>query len=77
VAGRRTARRLGLPRSGVAGRGTAQVSASATTYAFVRFSKAAKRRIWRRKVTRLTLRVVAVDRASNRRTVTRRLTLVR
>jgi len=77
VADRRTARRLRLPGSGVAAKGSAQVSASATTYAFVRFSRAAKRRIWRRKVTRLTLRVVAVDRASNRRTVDRRLTLVR
>jgi hypothetical protein len=77
VADRRTARRLRLPRSGVAARGSAQVSGSATTYAFVRFSRAVKRRIWRRKVTRLTLRVVAVDRANNRRTVTRRLTLVR
>jgi hypothetical protein len=77
VADRRTARALRLPRSGVAGRGSAQVSASATTYAFVRFSRAAKRRIWRRDVTRLTLQVTAVDRAGNRRTVTQRLTLLR
>jgi hypothetical protein len=77
VADRRTARRLRLPRSGVAAKGSAQVSGSATTYAFVRFSRAVKRRIWRRQVTRLTLRVVAVDRANNRRTVDRRLTLVR
>lgn len=77
VANRRTARRLRLPGSGVAAKGSAQVSASATTYAFVRFSRAAKRRIWRRQVTRLTLRVVVVDRANNRRTVDRRLTLVR
>jgi Thrombospondin type 3 repeat len=77
VADRRTARALRLRRSGVAARGSAQVSGSATTYAFVRFSRAAKQRIWRRKVTRLTLRVTAVDRANNKRTVSRRLTLVR
>jgi Thrombospondin type 3 repeat len=77
VADRRTARALRLRRSGVAARGSAQVSGSATTYAFVRFSRAAKRRIWRRKVTRLTLSVTAVDRANNKRTVSRRLTLVR
>jgi thrombospondin type 3 repeat protein len=77
VADRRTARRLRLSRSGVAAKGSAQVAGSATTYAFVRFSRTAKRRIWRRPVTRLTLRVTAVDRAGNRRTVARRLTLVR
>ena len=77
VANRRTARALGLRRSGVAARGTAQLSGSATTYAFVRFGKGVKRRIWRRKLTRLMLQVTAVDRGGNERTVRRRLTLVR
>jgi len=77
VADRRTARALRLSRSRVAARGSAQVAGSATTYAFLRFSRAVKRRVWRRPVTRLTLRVRVVDRAGNRRAVARRLTLVR
>lgn len=77
IADRRTARKLGLPRSRVAGEGVAEVARAATTYAFVRLPAKVKRRVWKRPVTRLTLRVEAVDRAGNRRAVARRLTLVR
>jgi Ca2+-binding RTX toxin-like protein len=77
TAGRKLARKLKLPRSGIAARGTAQLERAARTYAFVRFSKAAKRRVWRRKSTKLTLRVVAVDRAGNRGRAVRAVTLRR
>jgi hypothetical protein len=76
-ADRGTARRLGLPKTRIAASGNAEVARAATTYAFLRFPKAVKRRVWRRSSTRLTLQVVAVDRAGNDRTVTRRLTFVR
>ena len=77
MADRRTARSLRLGSSRIAARGTAQVADSAVTYAFLRFPRAVKRRVWNRPVTRLTLRVEAVDRAGNRRVVARRLALVR
>jgi hypothetical protein len=77
VADKRTARKLGLPASRIAARDAAQVSSAAATYAFLRFPKAVKRRVWSRPLTRLTLHVEAVDRAGNRREVTRRLTLLR
>ena len=77
VADRRTARRLRLPASRVAARDAAQVAGAASTYAFLRFPRAVKRRVWSRRVTRLTLRVEAVDRAGNRRVATRRIALVR
>ena len=77
VADRQTARKLRLRSSRVAAQDAAQVSGAAATYAFLRFPKAVKRRVWRRPVTRMTLRVEVVDRAGNKRTATRRLTLLR
>jgi hypothetical protein len=71
------ARRLRLPRSRVVARGTAQVEAAASTYSFVRFTPAARRTLFRRRSVRATLHVTAVDRAGNRRAVTRRVTLLR
>ena len=76
-ADRRTARSLRLRSSRIAASGSAEVAEAATTYAFLRFPRAVKRRVWQRSSTRLTLRVVAVDRAGNARTVSRRLTLTR
>ena len=76
-ADRRTARRLRLRSSRIAASGSAEVAQAATTYAFLRFPRAVKQQIWRRASTRLTLRVVAVDRAGNARTVSHRVTLVR
>jgi hypothetical protein len=77
VADRRTARALRLARSRVAATAGAEVAREATTYAFLRFPKTVKRRLWRRPATRLTLRVEAVDRAGNKRAATRRITLTR
>jgi hypothetical protein len=65
------------PRLPAAGSGSAQVERAASTYAFVRFSKAARRRLWRRASTRLTLRLEAVDRAGNRARAVRNVTLLR
>lgn len=71
------ARALRLPRSGTVARGTAQVGAAGSTYAFVRFTRAARSRLLRGGAKRATLRITVVDRAQNRRTVTRRVTLRR
>jgi hypothetical protein len=71
------ARRLRLPRTRIAATGTAQVDREATTYAFVRFSRAVRRRASRQRTVRLTIRAEAVDRAGNRARVNRRVTLVR
>jgi hypothetical protein len=60
-----------------AGTGSAQVERAASTYAFVRFSKAARRRLWRRSLTRLTLRTEAVDRSGNKARAVLNVTLVR
>jgi hypothetical protein len=77
LADRRTARRLRLPRSRVVAAGTAQVERAASTYAFVRFPRAVKRRAWRLRKLRLTLRAEVVDRAGNRARAVRAVTLVR
>jgi hypothetical protein len=75
---RRRARALRLPRSGMVARGSAQLGAAGSTYAFARFTKGARRRLLRgRRGVRARLRVIVVDRAQNRRTVTRRVTLRR
>lgn len=76
VAARKLARSLHL-RGGVAARDTASLEKAARTFAFVRFSKAVKRRVWRRKSTRLSLHVEVVDRAGNTARAVRRVTLVR
>ncbi|HVF77787.1 MAG TPA: thrombospondin type 3 repeat-containing protein [Solirubrobacteraceae bacterium] len=74
---RRTARRLRLPASGLLAGGRAQVEAAASTYAFVRFTSAARRALSRQRRVRATLRVGAVDRAGNRRAISRLVTLRR
>jgi hypothetical protein len=76
-AARKLARKLRLSGGGVAARGSARVERAASTYAFVRFSKRAKRRLWKRGRTELTLSVTAVDRAGNRASAVRKVTLVR
>ena len=76
-AGRRIARRLRLPRTRIAAVGTAQVERAAGTYAFVRFPRAVKRRAWRLREVRLSLRAEVVDGAGNRGTTVRSVTLVR
>jgi thrombospondin type 3 repeat protein len=71
------ARALGLSRSRVVASGSAQVAAAATTYAFVRFTPAARRALFRRAGVVATLRTIAVDAAGNRRTSARRVALRR
>ena len=71
------ARRLKLARTGIVGKGSAQVEAAASTYAFVRFTKAARRVLFRQRSVPATLRVTAADRAGNTRTATKRVTLRR
>jgi hypothetical protein len=70
--GRRDARRLRLRSTVVAG-GSARLGASGTTYAFVRFGKAARRAITRRGSVRATLTAIAVDPSGNRALVSRRI----
>ena len=76
-AGARVARRLHLGRNRVAAVGTARVEDAASTYAFVRFPRAVKRRAWRLRTLRLTLRATVVDRSGKRSTAARTVTLVR
>ena len=61
------AKRLRLGRGRIAARGSAQLERAARTFAFVRFPKAVKRRVWRMRSARFTLRVEVVDRAGTRR----------
>ena len=74
---RRRARRLRLPGTGLVASGGAQVEAAASTYAFVRFTRTARRVLFRQRSVPATLHVTAVDRAGNRRAVTRAVTLRR
>jgi len=74
---RRRARRLRLPSSGLVASGRAQVEAAASTYAFVRFTAAARRVLFRQRSVPATLHVEAVDRAGNRRVVRKPVTLRR
>ncbi len=68
-------RGLRLARDRVAAVGTARVEEAASTYAFVRFPRAVKRRAWRLRTLRLTLRAVVVDRAGRRGAAARTVTL--
>ena len=75
--GRRDARRLRLGRATVVAGGSARLGASGTTYAFVRFTKRARRAVLRRGRLRATLAAIAVDPSGNRRRVSRRVELRR
>ena len=74
---RRDARRLRLGRSRVLAGGSARLGGSGTTYAFVRFRKAARRALARRVRVRATLTATAVDPSGNRSVATRRMQLRR
>ena len=74
---RRAARRLRLGRSSVVAGGSARLGGSGTTYAFVRFTKAARRAVLRSGRVRATLTTIAVDPSGNRRALTRQITLRR
>ena len=57
--------------------GSARLAGRGTTYAFVRFDKRVRRKLFRMPRVRSTLTALAVDRGGNRRGVTREVELVR
>ena len=65
------ARRLKLRRTPTVARGTARLAGAGRTYAFLRFDRRAKRRLWRARRVFASVRVTAVDDAGNRSVVTR------
>ena len=73
----RLARRLGIARSVVVGRGSARLTAPGSRRVRVRFSDRARRGLARARSIRLTLRAVITDAAGNRQTLSRRVTLRR
>jgi Thrombospondin type 3 repeat/RTX calcium-binding nonapeptide repeat (4 copies) len=74
---RRDARRLGLRRGRVLAGGSARLQGKGTTYAFVRFDRRAREKLFRMKSLRPSLTVVAVDRTGNRKRLGLRILLVR
>jgi hypothetical protein len=74
---RRDARRLGLRRGRVLGGGSARLQGKGTTYAFVKFDRRARRKLFRMRSLRSRLTAVAVDSGGNRKRLERRLLLVR
>ena len=74
---RRRARRLGLGKVRIVASGSARLGGAGTTYAFVRFSRAARRPLFRRRAVPAILTAVAVDEAGNRRALRRRIDLRR
>ncbi len=75
--GRRLARRLGLRRTTILAGGSARLQAAGTTYVFVRFDRRASRRLFRMRTVRSKLTARAVDGGGNRRTLSRRVALLR
>jgi hypothetical protein len=73
----RPARRLGIARSVVVGRGATRLTAPGSKRVRVRFSEKARRGLARARSVRLALRAVITDAAGNRRTLSRRVTLRR
>jgi hypothetical protein len=71
------ARRLGLPRTRILAGGSARLEGAGITYAFVRFDSRARRALFRMGRLRAGLTAVAVDGAGNRRSISRRVELVR
>jgi hypothetical protein len=74
---RKIARRLGLKRTRVLAGGSARLAGKGTTYAFVDFDRRARRKLFRMRALRPTVTAVAVDRGGNRRSLSRRIALVR
>ena len=75
--GKRQARKLRLSRARPVARGSATLAAAGRTYAFLRFERRAKRRLWRARRVTTSLRVTVADAAGNRRTLTRSVKLHR
>ena len=74
---RRSARRARLRANAAVAAGSAQVESAASTYAFVRFRRSARRKLWRAARMTGTLQVTAVDRAGNERELSRRVRISR
>jgi Thrombospondin type 3 repeat len=73
---RAIARRLGLKRTRIFAGASARLQGKGTTYAFVRFDKRVRRKLFRMRRLPATLTAVAVDGGGNRRGVERRVELV-
>jgi subtilisin-like proprotein convertase family protein len=71
------ARRLGIARSVIVGRGSTRLTAPGSRRVRVRLSAKARRELAPARSVRLALRAVITDAAGNRRTLTRRVTLRR
>jgi RTX calcium-binding nonapeptide repeat (4 copies)/Thrombospondin type 3 repeat len=74
---RAIARRLGLRRTRIFAGGSATLQGAGTTYAFVRFDRRVRRTLFRMRRMSAKLTAVAVDRGGNRRSLSRRVALVR
>ncbi len=74
---RSVARRLKLRRTRVVGTGTAMLEGASTTYAFVRFTRRGRARLFRQPRTLLTLKISATDPAGNIRREREQLILKR
>jgi Thrombospondin type 3 repeat/RTX calcium-binding nonapeptide repeat (4 copies) len=74
---RAIAKRLGLKRTRILAGGSARLQGKGTTYAFVRFDRRVRRKLFQMRRLRSTLAAGAVDRGGNRRSLTRRIELVR
>lgn len=74
---RAVAKRLGLKRTRIFAGASATLRGKGTTYAFVRFDKRVRRKLFRMRSVRSKLTAVAVDRGGNRRSLSRRVALVR
>jgi Thrombospondin type 3 repeat len=73
---RSVARRLGLKGTRVLAGGSARLAGKGTTYAFVRFDKRVRRKLFRMPRLRSQVKAVAVDQGGNTKRLGRRLTLV-
>jgi hypothetical protein len=74
---RAIAKRLGLKGTRIFAGASARLGGKGTTYAFVRFDRRVRRKLFRMRRIPATLSAVAVDRAGNRRSLTRSVALVR
>jgi hypothetical protein len=74
---RAIAKRLGLKRVRIFAGASARLQGKGTTYAFVKFDRRVRRKLFQMRRLRSTLTAVAVDRGGNRRSMTRRVELVR
>jgi len=74
---RAVAKKLGLKRTRIFAGASARLQGKGTTYAFVQFDRRVRANLFRMRRLRSTLTAVAVDRGGNRRSLSRRVELVR